>query len=61
MTSLEDMSAETNERRVRAASFGGVADAYERSRPGYPEDAVRWLCRRGARATSSISAPARAS
>ena len=37
------MSADTNERRVRAASFGGVADVYERSRPGYPEDAVRWL------------------
>jgi len=37
------MSAETNERRVRAASFGGVADVYERSRPGYPADAVRWL------------------
>src|SRR5690349_13499658 len=37
------MSSETNERRVRAASFGGVADAYERARPGYPEDAVRWL------------------
>ena len=29
--------------RKRAASFGGVADAYERSRPGYPDDAVAWL------------------
>jgi SAM-dependent methyltransferase len=28
---------------VRAASFGAVADAYERSRPGYPDEAVRWL------------------
>jgi ubiquinone/menaquinone biosynthesis C-methylase UbiE len=37
------MSAGTNERRERAASFGGVADLYERSRPGYPVDAVRWL------------------
>ena len=37
------MSAETNERRGRAASFGGVADVYERARPGYPVDAVRWL------------------
>ena len=37
------MSPETNERQVRAASFGGVADVYERSRPGYPVDAVRWL------------------
>jgi ubiquinone/menaquinone biosynthesis C-methylase UbiE len=37
------MSAGTNGRRERAASFGAVADAYERSRPGYPVDAVRWL------------------
>lgn len=29
--------------RKRATSFAGVADAYERSRPGYPDDAVRWL------------------
>ena len=28
---------------ARAASFESVADIYERSRPGYPEDAVRWL------------------
>ena len=32
-----------SERQARAASFGAVADAYERSRPEYPEDAVRWL------------------
>jgi SAM-dependent methyltransferase len=31
------------DRRERAASFASVADVYERSRPGYPEDAVRWL------------------
>jgi SAM-dependent methyltransferase len=37
------MRAGTNERRERAASFGGVADVYERSRPGYPADAVQWL------------------
>ena len=37
------MSTNQDERRERAASFGGVADVYERSRPGYPEDAVRWL------------------
>jgi ubiquinone/menaquinone biosynthesis C-methylase UbiE len=27
----------------RARSFGGVAEVYERARPTYPEDAVRWL------------------
>ena len=26
-----------------ARSFGGVADAYERGRPGYPTEAVQWL------------------
>ena len=26
-----------------ARSFGGVADAYERGRPGYPTEAVKWL------------------
>jgi SAM-dependent methyltransferase len=29
--------------RQRARSFGGVADAYERARPSYPAEAVRWL------------------
>jgi SAM-dependent methyltransferase len=27
----------------RRLSFGGWADQYDRSRPGYPADAVRWL------------------
>lgn len=31
------------ERAARARSFGSVADAYERARPGYPDAAVRWL------------------
>lgn len=33
----------TDEFHLRASSFGGVADVYERTRPGYPVDAVRWL------------------
>ncbi len=37
------MTIDPEERRSRARSFAGVADVYERSRPGYPEDAVRWL------------------
>lgn len=32
-----------DERERRAGSFGSVAEVYERARPGYPEDAVRWL------------------
>lgn len=31
------------ETRVLATSFAGVAEAYERARPGYPDEAVRWL------------------
>jgi SAM-dependent methyltransferase len=30
-------------RAQRSLSFGGVAEVYDRARPGYPEDAVRWL------------------
>lgn len=31
-------------RRVeQARSFGGVADAYDRGRPTYPDEAVRWM------------------
>jgi SAM-dependent methyltransferase len=32
-----------DERRGRATSFASVASEYERARPGYPEEAVRWL------------------
>jgi len=37
------MVAHRDERRGRATSFAEVAGPYERGRPGYPEDAVRWL------------------
>ena len=37
------MVVNRDEKRGRASSFGGVADAYERARPVYPDDAVRWL------------------
>lgn len=37
------MIVNRDERRGRASSFGEVADAYERARPEYPADAVRWL------------------
>jgi len=32
-----------DERRGPAESFASVADAYERGRPGYPDESVRWL------------------
>jgi SAM-dependent methyltransferase len=34
---------EEGERRARATSFGVVAADYERGRPAYPAEAVRWL------------------
>ncbi len=37
------MAADRDDRRERASSFAGVAEAYERARPGYPEAAARWL------------------
>lgn len=37
------MVVNRNSRRGRAESFSHVAEAYERGRPGYPEDALRWL------------------
>jgi SAM-dependent methyltransferase len=33
----------TERTREHALSFAGVADAYDRARPSYPEEAVRWL------------------
>ncbi len=33
----------SEEHQRRARSFGSVADAYDRGRPSYPDDAVRWL------------------
>lgn len=35
------------EKLEHARSFGGVADVYEASRPGYPLDAAAWLVRNG--------------
>ena len=32
---------------VKAMSFGAVADQYERGRPGYPDEAIAWLCEAG--------------
>ncbi|MGA8258281.1 MAG: class I SAM-dependent methyltransferase [Nocardioides sp.] len=33
----------SDELKRHARSFGGVADAYDRGRPSYPDDAVTWL------------------
>jgi ubiquinone/menaquinone biosynthesis C-methylase UbiE len=38
-----DEPDEAEDRPDWARSFGGVADAYERGRPTYPAEAVRWM------------------
>jgi SAM-dependent methyltransferase len=43
-------------RRQRAASFGGVAGDYARSRPGYPDAAVRWMTEGGPGAVLDVAA-----
>lgn len=40
---MSDEQPETPATVDRARSFGSVADAYDRGRPGYPADAVAWL------------------
>ena len=43
-------------RRVQAASFGAVADVYERARPTYPAEAIDWLLPPGARRVVDLGA-----
>jgi SAM-dependent methyltransferase len=44
------------EKAVRARSFGAAADAYERARPSYPEEAVGWLIPAGAHTVLDLGA-----
>jgi SAM-dependent methyltransferase len=41
---------------TQAASFGAVADSYDRGRPGYPEEAIAWLIPPGARRVLDLGA-----
>jgi SAM-dependent methyltransferase len=41
---------------VAAAGFGSSADVYERARPSYPEEAVRWIAERAALGYDSVVA-----
>ncbi len=43
MSSPEHPNAAAAGREQRARSFGGVADEYDRGRPGYPHAAIGWL------------------
>ena len=42
--------------RERAGSFGAAADVYDRSRPSYPVEAVRWALPEGARRVLDLGA-----
>lgn len=42
--------------RERAGSFGAAADVYERSRPSYPVEAVRWALPEGAKRVVDLGA-----
>jgi len=45
-----------NAKLEHARSFGGVADVYEASRPGYPADVASWLVRPGQRHVLDVGA-----
>lgn len=47
---------EPGTREQRALSFGSVAEAYERARPGYPPEAVAWLAGRAPRDVVDLGA-----
>jgi ubiquinone/menaquinone biosynthesis C-methylase UbiE len=44
------------EKAERARSFGAAADAYERARPSYPDEAVDWLLPPGANTVLDLGA-----
>jgi ubiquinone/menaquinone biosynthesis C-methylase UbiE len=44
------------EKAVRARSFGAAADAYERARPSYPDEAVDWLLPAGGHTVLDLGA-----
>ena len=50
------MPEEHAEKAVRARSFGAAADAYERARPTYPDEAVDWLLPSGAHTVLDLGA-----
>ena len=43
MSTEQTPDAAAHSRARRASSFAHVADEYERGRPGYPREAIRWL------------------
>jgi SAM-dependent methyltransferase len=44
------------EKAVRARSFGAAADAYERARPSYPDEALDWLLPAGTHTVLDLGA-----
>lgn len=44
------------DKATRARSFGAAAEAYERARPGYPDETIDWLLPEGARTVLDLGA-----
>jgi ubiquinone/menaquinone biosynthesis C-methylase UbiE len=51
-----DPAADRARREAQARSFGSVADAYDRARPGYPADALEWLVGTGSLSVVELGA-----
>lgn len=53
---MMDAVTDQSRKSMLAASFDRAADTYERSRPGYPGEAVDWLLESGPRAVLDLGA-----
>jgi len=53
---MSDPAYDSEVHARRARSFGALADAYDRWRPGYPDAAVDWLLPPGARDVADVGA-----
>ena len=53
---MDAQSTDLSSLRTRAGSFGAAADVYERARPSYPVDAVRWALPPGAQRVLDLGA-----
>ena len=53
---MDAPSTELSLLQTRAGSFGAAADVYDRTRPSYPVDAVRWALPLGAQRVLDLGA-----
>ena len=53
---MDAQSTDLSLLQTRAGSFGAAADVYDRARPSYPVDAVRWALPLGAQRVLDVGA-----